>query len=254
MIPLFKSHYSLGKSILTLKPPRGNDPEGADSIFDILKENDLSRLVLVEDTMVGFLEAYNNCKQLGIKLVFGLRLEVCNEATAYEKGDCLHKIITFARTPKGIHLLTKLYSIAFTKYNGKIDLDCLRDIFTPEDLRIYIPFYDSFLHSNLTSYRKPCVANFSSLDPIFFIENNLLPFDNIIKDAVIHYCEEHKLKTLNAKSIFYKQRKDFEAYQTYKCICNRSYSGRQASLTKPNLDHCASPEFCFESYASHKIS
>ena len=254
MIPLFKSHYSLGKSILTLKLPADKDSAGADSVFDILKENNLSRLVLVEDTMAGFLEAYNNCKQLGIKLVFGLRLIVCNEASSYEKGDCLHKIIIFARTPQGIHLLTKLYSIAFTQYEGKIDLASLKEIFTQKDLRVYIPFYDSFLHSNLTSYSKPCVANFSSFKPVFFIENNSLPFDNIIKDAVMHYCEEHDLQTLKAKSIFYKDRKDFEAYQTYKCICNRSYSGRQASLTKPNLDHCASPEFCFESYAHHEVS
>ena len=36
-IPLFKSHYSIGKSILTLKEPTEN-PEGADSIFEIAHE------------------------------------------------------------------------------------------------------------------------------------------------------------------------------------------------------------------------
>jgi len=254
MIALFKSHYSIGNSILTLTPPDEDTEGGSNSIFTILQENNLERLVLVEDSLAGFLEAYNNCKKLNLKLVFGLRISTCNDAVKYEKGDCLYKIILFARNPEGIKRLNRIYSTAFTQHEGRLDLNILKENFTSDDLKLYIPFYDSFLHSNLTSYRKPCVANLKAFSPTFFIEDNLLPFDNLIKDAVVNYCSQNSFPTVHAKSIYYKARKDFEAYQTYKCICNRTYAGKKISLNNPNLDHCASPEFCFESYKEHEVA
>ena len=69
IIPLFKTHYSLGKSILNLSL-EDNQPDESDSVFPILKENKLKELVLVEDSMTGFLEAYQNAKELNIKLIF----------------------------------------------------------------------------------------------------------------------------------------------------------------------------------------
>ena len=53
VLPLFKSHYSLGKSILNLSSI-DNQPDESDSIFSILKENDLQELILVEDCLTGF--------------------------------------------------------------------------------------------------------------------------------------------------------------------------------------------------------
>ena len=61
MIPVFKSTYSIGKSILTLDD---SDKEGGpDSIFTICEENDIKLLVLVEDSMTGFVTAHNKCKK-----------------------------------------------------------------------------------------------------------------------------------------------------------------------------------------------
>jgi len=57
------------------------------------------------------------------------------------------------------------------------------------------------------------------------------------------------------KSIYYKDKKDYAALQTYKILCNRSF-GKAASLSSPNLNHFGSDEFSFESYleqnARHK--
>ena len=56
MIPIFKSDFSIGKSILRLD--KKSFEEGLDtSIFKILSENKSKDLILVEDTMIGFLEA-----------------------------------------------------------------------------------------------------------------------------------------------------------------------------------------------------
>ena len=88
----------------------------------------------------------------------------------------------------------------------------------------------------------------SFFDPTYFIEDNNLPFDYILGGLINNYCSENGFKTQKVKSIYYEKREDFEAYQTYKCICSRGFSTKAKSLDSPNLDHCASPEFCFESY------
>ena len=43
-IPLFKSHYSLGKSILTLEKPEDVDPTGPDSIIQICQDYKIKNL------------------------------------------------------------------------------------------------------------------------------------------------------------------------------------------------------------------
>ena len=45
VIPLFKSNFSIGKSILTLdEPSKDLYPDGPKSIFSILKENEAKEL------------------------------------------------------------------------------------------------------------------------------------------------------------------------------------------------------------------
>jgi len=78
VLPLFKSHYSLGRSILTLENSE-TAPDEADSVFDICKENEMNEVVVVDHNMSGFLQAYQNSKDLNIKLIFGVRLTICND-------------------------------------------------------------------------------------------------------------------------------------------------------------------------------
>lgn len=89
-----------------------------------------------------------------------------------------------------------------------------------------------------------CIPDFRFARPTFFLENNNLPFDNLIRERVKEFAREHKCETEETKSIYYKTRKDVEAFQTYKCICGRQFQSK--SLAKPNLDHFGSDEFCVE--------
>ena len=57
VIPIFKSHYSLGRSILTLSPSGNPVSDAPVSIFDILLENKIDELFLVEDSFGGFRRA-----------------------------------------------------------------------------------------------------------------------------------------------------------------------------------------------------
>jgi len=258
MLPLFKSHYSIGKSILTLKAPsaEGDTDDGAaSSVFQIAQKHKLDKIVLVEDSLIGLLEAKKNADALGVQLIFGLRISICDDMSIIpdkKNPVCIHKIIVFANNTNGCKLLNKIYSIAFTKGNGKIDFNSLKELYNDKDLKIAIPFYDSYLFHNSFSYKQPCMLDDSFFKPVYFIEDNLLPFDGVLQDLVINYCSQNDFETEKVKSVYYENREDFEAYQTYKCICSRGFSNKPKTLDMPNLDHCASPEFCFESYLDYE--
>ena len=240
MIPVFKSTYSIGKSILTLDEDEIEG--GPDSIFTICEENDIKSLVLVEDSMTGFVTAHNKCKDKDIDLVFGLRLTCCNDTKEDDNSD--HKIVVFANDDVGCKLLYKIYSHAHTG-NGKVDFAFLNSVWN-DSVELIIPFYDSFIFNNNFHLRK-CVPDFTKITPTFWVEANNLPFDELLKEKVIAFSSRIDRPAKIVKSIYYKNKSDVEALQTYKIICNRNF-GRPATLSSPNLDHFGSNEFCFESY------
>lgn len=242
MTPIFKSCYSIGKSILTLDD--GSSDGGPDSIIEICKENGLKTLVLVEDSMTGFMKAVNLCKKAKINLVFGLRLNCCNEINN-ETAKSDHKIIIFAKNDSGCKLLNEIVSYSQIEGNDKVDFKYLNSVWDDNCLQMAIPFYDSFIFNN-NMHLSNCLPDLSVIKPIFFLEDNGLPFDGLMRDIVKAFCGD-KYETMETKSIYYKNKEDFEALQTYKILCTRSF-GKQACLSRPNLDHFGSNEFCFESF------
>tara|TARA_A100000164_G_scaffold227053_1_gene201323 strand:- start:22 stop:750 length:729 start_codon:yes stop_codon:yes gene_type:complete len=242
MVPLFKSHYSIGRSVLR-----------TEEIFNLSKQHNLSKVFLVEDSLIGFLEADKESKDKDIDLVFGLRIDACHTVSENKKDNekCFHKIIIFAKNGKGCKLINQIYSKAFCENSGAIDFPSLKALWDKDSLLLAIPFYDSFIFKN-TLHFCSCVPDFSFCNPIFFLENNFLPFDQIIRDKVIEYCSTNDYSMEESKSIFYENREDFSAFQTYKCICSRRF--KQRTLSVPNFDHLASPEFCLESFLEHEVS
>jgi DNA polymerase-3 subunit alpha len=249
MIPLFKSHYSLGRSILTLEDKTKQD-DYPDSIIQICKENKMNELFLVEDNMSSFLEAYFNCKNNNIKLNYGLRITITESINDKTDESRLKnsKIILFAKNKNGHELLTKLYSIGAKTgfyYEPRLDYEILKSNWNENDLILAIPFYDSFIFNN-TLKNFICVPQFNFTKPIVFLEENDLPFDFLVKNKMMAFCKENDLEILNTKSIYYNKKKDFKTYLTFRCINNRS------TLNKPELDHMSSNEFCLESYLEGK--
>ena len=220
MLPLFKSHFSTGRSILTLNPPDKCVDGGPDSVFKLAKENDLEEVILVEDSFSGFLQAKKNAEELNIKLIFGLRFLMAED---------IGEKLTRDNNNKHRIVLYKFLKKAWDK-----------------NLKLAVPFYDSFLFTNLVSFSN-CVPDFSFCTPTFFIEENNLPFDFIVKPAVEKYCKENNFATEKVKSIYYNKKTDAKAFQTYKCLCSRGF-GRQSTLEEPHLDHFGSDDFCFESW------
>lgn len=247
MLPLFKSDFSIGKSILRLdKKSITSNPES--SIFNILEQNNIKNLVLVEDSMIGFMEAYKNCQEFGVQLIFGIKIQISEDS----KKETSHKAIVFSKNKSGCKLLNKIYTFSQVEGGGFINFKNLKKLWS-DDLMLSIPFYDSFIFNNIM-YSLDLIPDFTFTKPLFFIESNLLPFDEIIKDKVLNYCSANKLETLETKSIYYNKRSDFSAFQTYKCLCSRNSSYKSLTLESPNLDHCSSSEFSFESYLENESS
>jgi DNA polymerase III alpha subunit len=224
MIPLFKSHFSIGKSILTLEDPITHKEGKSDSVFTIATENKLKEVVLVEDSLTGFLQAKKQADNLGLKLIFGLRINMKEDSKINPKEESQqssHKIIIFAKNANGCKLLNSISSEANTENFNCVDRKTLKKFCN-------------------------CTPNFDFCKPTLFIENNSLPFDNFVAKKVQEYAAGNNLKTQHTKSIYYKNKKDVKALQTYKCITGRSFGNK--TLSKPNLDHFGSNEFCFESW------
>ena len=222
MIPFFKTHASIGKSILRI-----------DDVYDLTK--DFEEVYFVEDSMTGFPEAF---RKFGDRLRFGLRFSMFNEDRNEESES---KMIAFANGDTGAKELYKLFT-------EQSDIKIAKPWDSTKNLQYVVPFYDSFLHKNLTTFSN-CVVDLPS-DVPFILEDNNLPFDCLIEDKILSYCKNHANKCLPGKSIYYETKEDVLAFQTYKLICNRRI-GRTYDLSNPGLDHFGSDEFCFESWKTY---
>ena len=245
ILPLFKSHYSIGRSILTLEDEEQleNYP---DSILNIAKDNNIKDLYLVEDNMSSFLQAYTNTKKYNINLRYGLRLTITDniEDKSEESRSKNSKVVIFFKTEEGYKKLISIFGVASKQgfyYEPRIDYKTLNKLWSEKDLMLCIPFYDSFIFNN-TLRNYICIPDINFTKPIMFLESNSLPFDNLIKTKIETYSKENKIELLNTKSIYYRNYNDFKSYLTFRCINNRT------TLNKPELNHMSSNEFCFESF------
>ena len=244
-IPLFKSHYSLGKSILTLAKAGSSEADEPSSIIDIAKKLNLENLHLVDDSISGFLEAYKSCEDAKLNLRFGLRLTVCDDIDnkTAESREKEHKVIIYILNTDGYYDLIKISTLASIQgfyYYPRIDCKNLKKLWNDKNLHLCVPFYDSYVFKNNLSY-SICVPDFSFCNPTYFVEDNNLPFDEILKSKVEEITTD-KQPAVRTQSVYYENKEDFLAYLTFRCISERT------TLNKPNLEHCSSNEFCAESF------
>lgn len=246
IIPIFKTHYSIGRSILTCDKAEDKINENKPvSIFSIAKYHGLKEIYLIDSSMTGFIEILDNSKDCGIPVRFGYKVVCCADLNdKSEKSlETEHKIIIWLKNSNGYKNLIKISSKANVDgfyYTGRIDYKNLQELWS-DDLMLSIPFYSSFLHNNALKGYK-CIFQLEKYKPIFFVEDNGLPFDYILNDKITNFCQSNNLPIQKIQSIFYYKRRDFLSYLTFRCINNRS------TLNKPELRHMSSDNFCFESW------
>jgi DNA polymerase III alpha subunit len=244
VLPLFKSHYSVGKSILTLEKPTGKDNNYPISIFDLIINNKLTVLPLVDDSISGLFQASKIADENKIKLVFGLRITITDNAEE-KNEDSLKKeakYIILSKNAKGYQDLVKISSFASEVgfyYQPRIDFKNLSRLWNEKNLKLLVPFYDSFLYLNsFESHIHVPVLNFTS--PSFILENNSLPMDNYLESKVVNFIKQNKGSVIKAQSIYYKSPEDFISYLAFRCAHDRT------TIEKPELNHMGSDEFNFD--------
>ncbi len=242
MIPIFKTRYSLARSILDISEELKQKEGGADNIIQIALDHGLKEVVLVEDNMSCFILAYNACRKHGLKLRFGLRLSFCSDATQ-PKADELHKNIVFLKKSAGYENLVKISTFAATHpFEGEPVVDY--DFFHKhrDGLELVVPYFDSYLYRNNTEFAA-CIPQFRDLNPIHLLERNELPTDQFIEPLLAGKS------VVLAKSIFYKNRDDIHIFTTRKLM--EKSGGKRRNLECPNLENFCSSEFCWESYQDY---
>jgi len=243
-IPIFKSHYSIGRSILTLKEEGISKPTEADSIIDICKEYNVGYCLLIEDHIGSILESSKVFEKSNIDFNFGLRLTVCDDINdkSKEGRNSNWKCNIILKDIDGYKNLIKISSKASTEgfyYEPRIDFQSLRELWNNNHFDFIVPFYDSFLFQNVFKL-KSVFVDFDFCAPIFFVEDHNIIYDDILKNKILDYCGDNGYLNYEAHSMYYKKKSDFKTYLTNRCIYEK------VKLNKPNIDWMTSNEFCAE--------
>lgn len=245
ILPLFTSHYSFGKSTLTLDKPEEIIDNKPISIFSIAKQYKLDEIYLVEDNFSGFIEAFKNAKDNDIHLKFGLKLVVCNDIN--DKSDVSFKseskVIIWMKNSDGYKDLIRIYSKAATDgfyYIPRIDWKLIEEMWT-NNLLLSVPSYSSFLHNNLLRGHE-CIPSFIKMKPTIMFSKMKLPFDSLIEGIYINYAKSNKLEIIEAHPVRFFGPKQLDSYCCFRAI------NKKGTMSDPKLDHFSSREFNFESY------
>ena len=244
-IPLFKSHYSLGRSILTLEKPEDCEDGGPTSIFKIAKDANLKEVYLVEDNISGFPSAFKIAKKAGLSLRYGQIFKL--KSTALDSKEFC-KVVLFPKSDEGFKELIKLHSEIHLG-EGYISFEQIEKL--SANIGLAVPFYDSFLHCGHFTFAQ-FIYDFGKLKPIFFIEDNGLPIDGPLAKIVENYAKQHGCSIVYTQTILYEKTEDVAAYLTYRLICDRA-STRGGVLEKPNIDGFASDKFSWERFKKENI-
>ncbi len=246
MLNLFKTHYSIGRSIIQVE--KTNNWKGAEysppNLVDLCSKNDIKICYVVDDTLAGIIPSYESLSKEGIQLVFGLRIGFVSDDKE-ESNNSLHKNIIFIKNKEGYQKLIKLSTLAHVDnfYEvPRLDYDQLHNAWS-DDLVLAVPFYDSFLFNNLMTGRT-CVPDFRQIKPTIFLENKELPFDGMIREAATKYAADNGLETKEVNSVYYETPEDIDAYTARRLMDNRKFG--KGTIEAPNLSHFASDQFCLK--------
>ena len=226
MIPLFKSNFSIGKSLLRIE-----------DLVEIAETGNINKMILVEDNFYGFRIANKAFLKIGVPMIYGVRLPVVQS----NLSEMPSKLIFFPKNNRGVSVVRKLYSKCFTREGDCLNLSDLSES-DLKDVSIGVPFYDSYVYNNIFHFGL-CNLSLDGYDHFYIEETNGHPFDFQISSAL----KRLGVKTENAKSIYYKNKEDFEAFQMYKAVCSRK-QGRVPTYSNPRLDNFCSNEFSYESF------
>lgn len=248
ILPIFSSDASIGKSILTTDEAAEIDENAPISIFSIAKAYNLDKIIILDNSMVSFINCYKNAQKLGKQLIFGVKFKICSDAKDQSEASLstLSNICIWMKNSNGYKDLIKLYSIAHANketfyYTGRLDWKSLKDNFS-NNLYLTFPFYNSFIHNNLQFYSHRAIPEIGDIPFAFQVESHDLPYDNMILSAIKNYCNYNKCEILDTHNVYSYKNADILPLLIFRCINNRSVA------EKPELSGFGSDQFSFESW------
>jgi DNA polymerase-3 subunit alpha len=249
MIPVFSSHHSLQRSILTAdKIPddwQDIDCTGTVSIFEIAKKYELKQLIVAEDSFSGFYEQYIISQKENVQLIYGVNFTIVNDINSEDNSNSI--ITLWIKNSSGYEDILRINQFANNEgyKNGvaRLDWKNLNGLLTT-NLLVTIPFYNGFLAKNLMSFGANCIPIIEDYNPIFLINEQGLPFDTALKNEIVKFCKQNYYDYLPSHNIYYYKNEHSTALQILRCI------GERSSFEKPELPHFSSDQFSFENYLS----
>lgn len=242
---LFSSHYSLLGSILTLEEPGKTKAGNPTSIFDLALTHSLKHVIVVDNSIGGFIEGFKSAQKAKTQFIFGLKLCVC--ADMADKTDESLKtesnVIIFVRNSAGYSDLIKIHNRAATDgfhHKARADWKLLKTYWTA-NLTLALPTYSSFIFKNALTFSN-IVPDFPCPPTLFREIDSGLPFASLIDEAVVAFGRANGLSIQDVKSVYYARPEDYDAYATFRAIGNRG------EFQRPNVDHMCSDAFCFSDY------
>lgn len=252
IIPIFKTHGSLGKSILTSWSKKDVGEEnwpisesGPVSVVGIAEKHNLENVVVIDDTFLSFPSLYKNLKKS--KLIFGVNFDCCKNALEKSEDSLKteHKISVVMKNGNGYRDLLKIHNLVHTNqnyfyYKTRIDFDVIKKNWT-DNLSLIVPPYDNFIHKNLLT-NSVCVPDFGPIKPIMTFARMNLPFDYLLEDNIKRYAENNGFELQEVHPVYYYKESDVKAFYAFKCIENRT------TFAEPELEFFTSNSFSWESY------
>lgn len=250
--PLFKTHYSIGRSLLTLDEPGKAKPGAPLSVFDLSQSVGMKEVVVVDDRIDGLIAAYKVADKLGVKLCYGLQLRVCANLADKTPASLAteSKVILFMRSTDGHGPLIRIHNRAMTDGHfstrhgsyGRADWSLLKAYWS-DNLLLGLPFFGSFIARNQLSFASIVPDLPTARVSVFDEIDSRLPFAPLIRRGVERFAAGRaEVEVVPSKTVLYPTRAHFKAYVLKRCIANRS------SWDSPDVNHLSSPEFSFQSW------
>lgn len=246
VLPLFKTEYSLHRSILTLEDkftPEKEKYHKDRSIIKQVQDNNIELPFIIDDSITSYAETDKNFAKINQKFAYGIRFTFCADVNDKSESslDTECKYIILTKNYQGYLDLIPIWNRAATDnfyYVPRLDFNTIKPLWT-KNLILAVPFYDSFLFNNNMTCRN-CIPSTEIVPEIFFLEYNELPFDKEVRKIVKKYAEN--IPTIETQSIYYETPDAFLAYLSMRCI------GKRSVWNKPNLDNFCSDTFNLENW------
>lgn len=165
------------------------------------------------NNMHGVLKFYDTCKAYKIKPIIGLQLNITSELNFY------NSLLLYAKGVIGYKNLLALASIAKTK--SIVSFDSLKKY--SGDLIALLPSDESEIIKLVKEHNiapaEALLKKYQSIFPSLYLGVDMqTDASRIFAEEIIHFGNNHNLKSVAINKTSYLKKEDFDAYQMLRCI------------------------------------